>query len=857
MSQTQDQGISHFPGSSSSAASSLSSQSQGQCSSQPPNQLSHLYQHQEQQTPLSHNALLVQEAEAMYKLEMAGYFRSLDDEEKIIEMDMIVRQNMLQNLQSKATNAPVAWESLDMLQKNLSFWFTHALAVFRTSLENERGLEYIRAMICSVAPSYHQKMQRLLDGGEYTDPANLFRLHQHISCELLKFHESQRESNNSSSSLTETQQNEYTAEMLKLFKDYEESNRLKYESKSLAVGIHFGTRNVRVAVCSHGTVSIVNSEYGKSTTPNFVSFDEGGQVVVGEEAEEFFLQDPNHTAIFGIKNIIGKRFEGLNLSKSPKRKLWPFQVIQQEETSPPKIQVKIRQRSQASACGQNNNDQMNSEEIKEYYPEEIFAMILQQVKRTIQLSLHAPIRIAVISVPTHFTDSQRQAVKDAGKIAGIPVVKVINVTTAAVLTYNEATTDQTPMLTSTTNTNTNTNTDQQMDSEDKKNILVFQLGAGELDVALVEKRRGEIKVLASGGDPGVSGQDFDYQLTGFIIDSFKLSHQIDLRQGLDSDDPQEKLLAIKRFMRMTNEVEKQRKILSSASESVVSFSTLGEEFSNLNLDFKITQELVEEINQETFSRCLQLVQRTLDDTKMDKNEIDTVVLAGGSTWIPSLRKRLYTFFGSHREHIFNTGMSYHPENLAVIGAACQACVFRENLNCSSQPAIKIIDVLHHSILAQKRNSNSAQWVELPQNKNILHIPRNFPLPSFGGSRWRVSKGATLQQQQTASSTATLSLHIFEGTKFSGLHLLGDCVVQNIPMAQLSTASDVQEIAASSSSSPSTVVTVTLKVNEEGILNATAACDMNSDLPTLLLKARMSNEEIEKAKVSPKLFLEIS
>ncbi|KAF8310775.1 heat shock protein 70 [Clavulina sp. PMI_390] len=368
------------------------------------------------------------------------------------------------------------------------------------------------------------------------------------------------------------------------------------------IGIDLGTTYSCVGIQQKGRVDIIANDQGHRITPSWVSFTEDERLV-GDAAKNAFHSNPENT-VFDAKRLIGRNYDDGDVKKDMKH--WPFKLINQ--SGKPNIQVK------------------HKHELKTFTPEEISAMVLSKMKETAEAYLGKKVTHAVVTVPAYFNDAQRQATKDAGTIAGLNVLRIVNEPTAAAIAYG-------------------------LDKKGgESRIIVYDLGGGTFDVSLLSIDDGVFEVLATAGDTHLGGEDFDNR----VMDHFTKLYKT--KTGTDVSSNQRALGKLKR------EVEKAKRTLSSQMSTKLEI----ESFENGN-DFSetLTRAKFEEINMDLFRKTLKPVEQVLKDAGVTKSEVDEIVLVGGSTRIPKVQQLLQEYFGKEPSKGIN------PDEAVAYGAAVQ------------------------------------------------------------------------------------------------------------------------------------------------------------------------------------------
>ncbi|XP_078150311.1 heat shock 70 kDa protein 1-like [Carex rostrata] len=441
------------------------------------------------------------------------------------------------------------------------------------------------------------------------------------------------------------------------------------EPKEYAIGIDFGTTYSSVAVWQRNCVKIIENEYGSRLTCSAVAFTDTGRLIGDTVHKEQVTTNPENT-IPNIKLLIGRCY---NQSFPNDSKLLPF-----------KIQCDGKNRSMISVEYKN--------EKKLFAREEIAAMILSKMKEIAEAHLGKVVTKAVISVPSCFSDSQRQAIKDAGVIAGLNVLQLLNEPTAAAIAYFR----------------------QKISggSSGEKTLLIFDLGGGNLDVSILTINEGIIRVRAVSGDTNLGGEDFDNNMVDYFIKKFKEEKKKDINNKPRS------------LRRLRAACEKAKRVLSTNAQTVVEIDALDED-----TDFRcaITREAFEDLNKSIFDRSISCVERCLEDAKMNRSYIDEVVLVGGSTRIPKIQEVLREFFNKE------LCKSMNADEAVVYGAAVQAAILSSNENYEKFNISELRDVTSHSF-GLETNNKAITNIVIPkhtpiQEKKKLHFAP-YNLSSF-------------------------------------------------------------------------------------------------------------------------------
>ena len=378
------------------------------------------------------------------------------------------------------------------------------------------------------------------------------------------------------------------------------------------IGIDLGTTNSCVAVMDGGKPKVIENAEGARTTPSIVAFTKDNERLIGQPAKRQAVTNPDNT-VFAVKRLIGRRFDDPMTKKD--MELVPYNIVKG-----------------------NNGDAWVSAGGESYSPSQISAFILQKMKETAESYLGETVTQAVITVPAYFNDAQRQATKDAGQIAGLEVLRIINEPTAAALAYG-------------------------LDKDENKTIAVYDLGGGTFDISILEVGDGVFEVKSTNGDTFLGGEDFDSAIVEYLAEQFKSKENMDLKQ--------DKLA----LQRLKEAAEKAKIELSSAQQTEVNLPFItarmeGGSSTPLHLVETLTRSKLEQLVGDLVKRTLEPCKKALEDAGMKTGEVDEVILVGGMTRMPKVREVVEEFFGK-KPH---TGVN--PDEVVAMGAAIQAGVLQ-------------------------------------------------------------------------------------------------------------------------------------------------------------------------------------
>ena len=504
-------------------------------------------------------------------------------------------------------------------------------------------------------------------------------------------------------------------------------------SENPPIGIDLGTTYSCVSIWKNHQPYVIPNENGNRITPSVVSFTKKDRLV-GEAAKNLSSKNAENT-IYDAKRLIGRRFNDKEVQEDIKR--WPFKVKKDLNSDRPVIEVTYKG------------------EKKNFFAEEISSIVLTKIKHYAQEHLGHEIREAVITCPAYFNDAQRNATKNAGKIAGLDVIRIINEPTAAALAYGYNKMSE--------NQNKNENKNELV--LDRKKVLVFDLGGGTFDVTVLLIDSNLLEVQSSYGDMHLGGEDFDNKLLDYCINEFKNESGIDISKNQK---------AIRRLKALC---EKAKINLSSTEETTIDIDSLAE---GVDFNITITRPEFENFCKDDFDRCIPIVEKALKEAKMKKDDIDEVILVGGSTRIPKIQDLIKNFF----EDETKICKELHADEAVSLGAAIIGAI-AINFEEIALDRLTLIDVTPLSLGLRLNNGEMAVIIE-----------KNSPIPC--------EKKETFGTVKDNQKNVRVKIYQGEYKYADKNHFVGDILISDLPSLP---KGKVQ-------------VTVIYRINLDGILNVT-------------------------------------
>jgi molecular chaperone DnaK len=529
------------------------------------------------------------------------------------------------------------------------------------------------------------------------------------------------------------------------------------------IGIDLGTTNSCVATVEGGVPKVIANKGGYKTTPSMVAVSESGRRLVGHIAKRQAITNAVNT-VYAAKRLIGRKWSHPSVQQA--KQVLPYKLVEGETGD---VRIELRE--------------------KQYAVPEISAIVLSEMKKVAEEYFGGPVEKAVITIPAYFNDGQRQATKDAGRIAGLDVIRIINEPTAAALAYG-------------------------FKKDIKKRVAVFDLGGGTFDISVLDIQDGVFEVLATAGDTYLGGEDFDQRIVEWLVFGFAKEHKLDLRTDV---------MALQRLRDAAEQAKMQLSTTTTTDINLPFIMSASGKADALHLQRTLTREKLEELTADLVERTVEISDRMLKEARISKDEIEEVVLVGGQTRMPRVQQLVREFFG------LDPAKSVHPDEVVALGAAVQASAL-VNSNTGKQPEMLLLDVtpLNLGIMIAGGYFNTL-------------IPANTTVPTSKSHTF-----TTVRDDQTAVKIVVLQ---GESEIANQNEMLGEFILTDLPAGKRGTV----EVDVTFDISPEGIVSVFAKDKATGrqqSIQVTATSRMSEEELQRVLAA---NEEFAVAEKNTEAF----